>query len=308
MFSNGAGGVTRPSTRTTTESTGRVNRFLWTRGLSKLRTRETHSSSSISRHDQSRVYSFSVDNVEGSSRRTLYVEGLVNARDLGGLRRLDGTTTPRGVFYRSENVDGITPAGWEQVYQTGIRTIVDLRDASERASDRNERPTWIRTLTVELNGFADDEFWRDYLPNGLARTALYFLPHLEAMPNRAVSALSAIVSAPPGGVLFHCLRGRDRTGMISLLLLSAVNTDPEEIVDDYLETVRRGDLRAAWSYENNEEAALEAFCQSLGTSTENAFRTALAALDLRGVLSAADVSPEVEEALMSWRGSIQLHY
>ncbi len=96
--------------------------------------------------------------------------------------------------------------------------------------------------------------------------------------------------------------------MISLLLLSAVNTDPEEIVDDYLETVRRGDLRAAWSYENNEEAALEAFCQSLGTSTENAFRTALAALDLRGVLSAADVSPEVEEALMSWRGSIQLHY
>jgi protein tyrosine/serine phosphatase len=236
------------------------------------------------------------------------VEGLVNARDLGGLRRVDGTTTPRGVFYRSENVDGVTPAGWEQIYQTGIRTIVDLRESSERAIDRNGRPSWIRTETVELNGFANDEFWRDYLPNGLARTALYFLPHLEAMPKRAVSALSAIVSAPPGGVLFHCERGRDRTGIISLLLLSAVNTDPEEIVDDYLETVRLGDVRAAWSYENNEEAALEAICQSLGTSTENAFRAALAAVDLRGVLSAANVSPVVEEALMSWRGSIQPRY
>lgn len=248
-----------------------------------------------------------MNNVEGSSQRTLYVDGLVNARDLGGLRRLDGTTTPRAVFYRSENVDGITLAGWEQIYRAGIRTIVDLRDPNERASDRNERPSWIHTVTVELNGF-DDEFWRDYLPNGLARTALYFLPHLEAMPNRAVSALSAIVSAPPGGVLFHCVRGRDRTGMISLLLLLAVNTDPEEIVDDYLETVRRGDLRAAWSYENNEEAAIEAFCQSLGTSTENAFRAALEAIDLRRVLSEADVGPVVQEALMSWRGSVQPHY
>jgi len=272
------------------------------------RSRDTHSLSSLSRHDQSRVYSFSVTNVQVPSPRTLNVDGLVNARDLGGLRRVDGTTTPRGVFYRSENVDGVTPAGWEQIYQTGIRTIVDLREPSERASDRNGRPSWIHTETVELNGLANDEFWRDYLPNGLARTALYFLPHLEAMPNRAVSALSAIVSAPPGGVLFHCVRGRDRTGMISLLLLSAVNTDPEEIVNDYLETVRRGDWRAAWSYENNEEAAIEAFCQSLGTSTENAFRAALAALDLRGVLSTADVSPVVEEALMSWRGSIQPHY
>jgi hypothetical protein len=96
--------------------------------------------------------------------------------------------------------------------------------------------------------------------------------------------------------------------MISLLLLSAVNTDPEEIVNDYLETVRRGDWRAAWSYENNAEAAIEAFCQSLGTSTENAFRAALEATDLRRVLSTADVSPVVEEALMSWRGSIQPHY
>ncbi|TFD76983.1 tyrosine-protein phosphatase [Cryobacterium fucosi] len=43
--------------------------------------------------------------------RTLHVEGLVNARDLGGLPRRNGTPTPRGVFFRSENVDWVSPAG-----------------------------------------------------------------------------------------------------------------------------------------------------------------------------------------------------
>jgi hypothetical protein len=64
----------------------------------------------------------------------LEVDGLVNARDLGGLRRRNGAYTPRGVFYRSENADWITAAGWDQVGAEGIRTIVDLRRPDERAA------------------------------------------------------------------------------------------------------------------------------------------------------------------------------
>ena len=242
--------------------------------------------------------------VPTSSDRTLRVDGLVNARDLGGLRRIDGTTTPKGVFYRSENVDSITPAGWEQVFQTGIRTIVDLRQPRERDRDAARRPSWVHTEAVDLDGLENEEFWQGYWNNGLVGTALYYVPHLEAMPERAVAALSAIVSAPPGGVLFHCVHGRDRTGLISLLLLSAIDTDPEEIVDDYLETVRLGIVRAAWSYRNNDEPAIDAFCRSLGTSTEDAFRSALASLDLNRVLSSANMSQRDRGALMSWRASI----
>jgi hypothetical protein len=60
------------------------------------------------------------------SHRAISVDGLVNARDLGGLRRADGSTTPHGVFFRSENADWVTRAGWEQVDALGIRTVVDL--------------------------------------------------------------------------------------------------------------------------------------------------------------------------------------
>lgn len=46
--------------------------------------------------------------------RHLPVDGLANARDLGGIPLLSGGTTPSGVFFISENLDQATDTGWEQ--------------------------------------------------------------------------------------------------------------------------------------------------------------------------------------------------
>ncbi|WNV74847.1 tyrosine-protein phosphatase [Geodermatophilus sp. DSM 44513] len=240
----------------------------------------------------------------GGIDRVLRAEGLVNARDLGGLRRTDGTTTPRGVFSRSEDVDRLTPAGWEQVRAAGIRTVVDLRQAGERAADTGTRPDWVRTVHVDLDGLEDQDFWQHYWPTGLMGTALYYLPHLAAMPERAGAALSAIVLAPPGGVLFHCVSGRDRTGMVALLLLAAARVHPDAVVEDYLETVRLAPERARATGRPDEEADLEALCRSHGTTTEGAFRAALTGLDLADVLTRSSLDPAAREALYSWRGSL----
>jgi len=236
--------------------------------------------------------------------RTLRVEGLVNARDLGGLRRKNGTLTPRRVFFRSENVDWVTPAGWDQMHKAGIRTIVDLRQAGERAQDTQPRPDWLTTLDVDLDGLENDDFWKDFWNNGLVGTALYFLPHLDAMPERSVAVLSALASAPKGGVLFHCMGGRDRTGLIAMLLLAAIDAEPDAIVDDYLETVRLADLRAATANRNNAEPTIEALCQTYGTTTEGAFRAAISGLDLSAILASAGLSDADKAALTSWRGKV----
>jgi len=115
-------------------------------------------------------------------------DGLVNARDLGGLRRRDGTRTPHGVFFRSDNVDRLTPAGWEQAARAGIRTVVDLRQPSERKCDVATRPDWVATVEVDLDGLENQAVWKDYWDNGLVGTALPYLPHLAAMPERAGAA------------------------------------------------------------------------------------------------------------------------
>ena len=250
------------------------------------------------------VQAVALSRVPETRDRALRIDGLTNARDLGGLRRLDGGTIPRGVFFRSENVDWIQPAGWDKVRAAGIRTVVDLRQPGERARDSSSRPSWITTVAVDLDGLDNQEFWKGYWGNGLVGTALYFLPHLEVMPDRAVAALTAIVSAPCGGGLFHCMGGRDRAGMIALLLLAAAKAEPGEIVGDYMETVRLGEVRGAAAGRNNAEPALEAICRARGTSTEGAVRAVLDGLDLERVLNRGGMSAEAREALTAWRGSI----
>jgi protein-tyrosine phosphatase len=241
-----------------------------------------------------------------SGQSAVAVDGLVNVRDLGGIRRADGSLTRFGVFLRSENVDAVTERGWEQLRDLGVRTVVDLRQPGERARDVNGRPSWLTTRAVDLDGVENEEFWKDYWETGLVGTALYYVPHLVAMPERSGAVLSAIATAPPGAVLFHCMGGRDRTGMIAMLLLSEANADPEGIVSDYMETVRRGELRAAHSKRPNDEAELEEFCRSQGTTTEQAFRDALGSLDINTVLTRAGVPPAARRLLETWRESLGL--
>jgi len=239
------------------------------------------------------------------NERTLNIDGLVNARDLGGLVRKNGMITPFNIFYRAENIDQLLSSGWEQIKEAGIRTIVDLRQQGERDKDTQIRPDWITTIHSDLDGLDNDIFWKDYWDQGLASTAIYYLPHLEAMPERAGDALSKIATAPDGGVLFHCKSGRDRTGLIALLLLSAIDTDPEEIVDDYLETVRLGEERGKNTGRENPEPALEEQCRKFNTTTEGAFRSVVEELEFSKFLNEAGLSSKALESLRTWRGSIK---
>ncbi len=89
----------------------------------------------------------------GPMDRSIDVDGLVNARDLGGLRRRDGAVTPRGVFpFRAENIDWVRPAGWDQLRALGVRTVVDLRQPAERARDVQARPPWLTTRRSSMPG------------------------------------------------------------------------------------------------------------------------------------------------------------
>jgi protein-tyrosine phosphatase len=239
--------------------------------------------------------------------RTLRVQGIVNGRDLGGLpRRRSGGVTPLGVFWRSESVERVGADGWDQVYAAGIRSVVDVRQPDERRRDTGILPDWLTTIHVDLDGLENEAFWATYLTSGTVGTALYFLPHLAAMPERAGAVLTALATAPFGGVLFHCEAGRDRTGLVSLLLLMAADVEPQAVVDDYLETVRLGDARSAATGQPNREAELEALCQRLGTSTEKAFRDALVGLRLDEFLERSGMTSDEIRAIRTWRGSIEV--
>lgn len=231
--------------------------------------------------------------------RALTVPGLYNARDLGGLPLLGGGVTPSGVFVRSESPDLVTEEGWEQLRAKGIRTVIDLRRPDERAHDTSVRPTWATVLNADLH---DPAFAQRFGAEGLEGAALHYLDRLRESPAAVVAALRAISEAEPGAVMIHCVSGRDRTGLLSALLLVVAGVEPEAIVLDYLETVGNAPQLAVAQGVPNWEPHVDRLLTELGTTTELSFRAFLSALDVEPLLR--ELNPEQAQALRSWRGAM----
>jgi hypothetical protein len=237
--------------------------------------------------------------------RELLVDGLVNARDLGGLPLLGGGTTPSGVVFRSENLDRVGPDGWDALRDAGVRTVIDLRQPTEiEAAGRRPRPDWLTTVEIDHDTLANTTFWADYWDNGLVGTALYYLPHLLAMPERTGAVLAAIANAGPGAVLFHCAGGRDRTGIVALALLSVVGVRPEVIVEDYLATVPNSALLFAAQGRPDPEERIEQLCRDRGTTNADAFRATVAGFDVERFVDRSGLTDIELEALRTWRGTL----
>jgi protein tyrosine/serine phosphatase len=174
-----------------------------------------------------------LDRVSLEDDRHLEFEGLFNARDLGGLPASGGRVTRRGALVRSDTPERMTAQGWRDLVSFGISTIVDLRNDDEVAGDAAERPVEIETVRVPIDDIDDREYWEHCWSNELDGSPLYYSSFLDRKPDRCAEAMSALAHARPGGVLFHCVGGRDRTGLVSLLSLALVGVPAEVIASDY---------------------------------------------------------------------------
>ncbi|ROP72769.1 tyrosine-protein phosphatase [Curtobacterium sp. PhB115] len=237
--------------------------------------------------------------------RTLRAEGLFNGRDLGGLPLRTGGTTPSGRVFRSEGVDRLAPAGWDALRDAGIRTVVDLRAPSERSKDTGVRPEWLTTVVVDHDGLDDaPSFWQAYWDTGLVGTPLYYGPHLRELPERTGAALQAIARAEPGGVLFHCAGGRDRTGIVALALLALADVEPEAVVEDYLVTIDNAPALLASIGVPSNEGRIDDLCAQHGTTVEGAFREAVAGFEVDRFVERSGLDASDLEALRTFRARV----
>jgi protein-tyrosine phosphatase len=130
-------------------------------------------------------------------------------------------------------------------------------------------------LTIE--DITDQDFLKQWAATGLWSTPLYYQDALRRWPERHAAVISAIGQAQPGGVLFHCIRGNDRTGIIALLLLALVGVTSDEIIADY---------------ELSPDSEREALLSGQQSSVREAILSALASLDVERYLAMGGVSPE----------------
>jgi protein-tyrosine phosphatase len=218
--------------------------------------------------------------------RIIHFEGMTNARDLGGLRTRDNRLTRFGQVIRSDTPARLSPEGWSALYNSGIRTIITLRThgMTEPELDFTSPYADIATVQAEIEDITDREFLEKWAMTELWGTPKYYPDALQRWPGRHAAVISAIAQAKPGGVLFHCIRGHDRTGIISLLLLAFAGVEREEILADYALSL---------------DPERDEFLARLGTSVPEVIYGTLDGLDAEKYLLASGVSPQNLDALRS---------
>jgi protein-tyrosine phosphatase len=169
---------------------------------------------------------------------TLVWEGCLNVRDLGGLTTEDGRRIRDGAVVRSDNVRELTDEGWRALRAHGVQRIVDLRWPEELAEDQ-PRDVDIEVVHVSVLGEGYDAEYVAELDRHLLSVSEIadhyvwsYLDFLERYRARFGQAIAAVADAD-GTVLVHCLGGKDRTGLVSALLLRLAGVGLETIGGDY---------------------------------------------------------------------------
>ncbi|MBB5156265.1 tyrosine-protein phosphatase [Saccharopolyspora phatthalungensis] len=211
--------------------------------------------------------------------RDLLWDGGYNVRDLGELPAAAGRRIRRGAVVRSASPAFLTEAGWAQLWEHGVRTVIDLTHDDDRARpDEAMRPAALTTLRLPLDPIEDTEFWGCW-GTRLNGTPLYYKPFLYRFPDRTAQVVTAIAHAEPGGVLVHCSAGRDRTGLIALVLLALAGVAADDIIADHElshERLRPMFTRLGWP---DQEPFINAALAEHGTTRRETLSAALDSFD-----------------------------
>ena len=160
--------------------------------------------------------------------RRIPVSGTYTFREPAGYPAVDGLVRS-GKLYRSDALHNLDDAGRSALAELGVRLVIDLRDDLEAAAlpdalDGMELDV-VRFPVFEGRGSSEDG-------TPLSLTALYervVTQHTSVV----VDAIRVIAASGEGAVLVHCTAGKDRTGIVVALALTAVGVDRSLVVADY---------------------------------------------------------------------------
>lgn len=188
------------------------------------------------------------------------LEGLPNTRDLGGIINMEGKQILPKRLIRSGTLCDATPADLEKLkgeYRLG--TVVDFRTSVERSQKPDPEMDGVIQIfnpilkeeTVGIT-FGEEE------EGGSKKDALVgMLEHASSLggnPEIYVDKLyedlvldshaaayygrffDILLEADDRSVLWHCTAGKDRVGVGTALLLSALSVDRDTIIRDFVKT------------------------------------------------------------------------
>lgn len=172
----------------------------------------------------------------------LQLDGVYNARDLGGLIGAQGKRVRSGKLFRSGNPAHASSADIQRLEELGLDAVIDFRCAPEKSQDDGtfaRHFNWIPMPVLDGNIQVDS-----LLPKLRHATPDFSTAMMtdvyRSFPTRYQEPFAAFLKQAATGqtLLFHCTAGKDRTGFAAMLLLSALGVSWPDILSDYLTSNR----------------------------------------------------------------------
>lgn len=190
--------------------------------------------------------------------RRIELDGAANVRDLGGIENIYGKKVKEKSFIRMEHLNKLSDRDIQiLVNEYNLKTVIDLRtdDEVQEVPDRkidNVKYFHIPIFASETLGITR-EMSNDY-------TKLKSVPDMEELYKKMVTdefsvlqlkKIMEIILEENASILFHCTAGKDRTGIIAMLVLTMLDASKDEIMKDYLESNYFAKSRSEIEYKEN---------------------------------------------------------
>lgn len=166
--------------------------------------------------------------------RLIALDGAHNVRDLGGYETANGGLTRWRSILRGDALHGLSGTDMDRLLDHGLTTVIDLRSESEIAVEANPF-TGHNRVSYHNTSLFGAMAPLEMMAGSISRFDMghRYCRGLDECQPAIAEVLRKIADAPDGTVLFHCSAGKDRTGIISALLLANAGVGEKTIIEDY---------------------------------------------------------------------------
>lgn len=184
----------------------------------------------------------------------LKIKRVKNIRGFDGLVNKDGLKFKENFFFRSSKLYKLRKKDKRKLIEyTHIKEVIDLRtdgEVEEKPDTMLEGIKYIRMPIYSDSMLGISREKKNYFKVDKIfemRDVYASLTDEEYLVNFK-NVIERILNEEDKPLLFHCTEGKDRTGIISLILLSILDFKEEDIIDDYLYTNKINRRRAIKYY------------------------------------------------------------
>lgn len=196
----------------------------------------------------------------------LNLEKAYNIRTIDGYKANGDIIINSKLFLRGDCLSELSENDVNYLLEYGLGTVIDLRSADELISkpDVFEKDSRVKYYNVPLianqenGGNNAQDLTKLMMKNAREVFPKFYIEMLDKSKDGIKQIFEIIEENLDKTILFHCTAGKDRTGIIAMLLLGLVSVSDEDIIANYVVTYENNCKNPSFS-ESRKSLPLEIF-------------------------------------------------